>query len=108
MTGYNDAHGDTQAVKLNLANNADLYRDYMKAVSLAEWDTTTSRWLHIDRAADAVRAQVAHLAAQPRRPETGEIHDAHLDDVDYTELVALELNARNLDAGRPADAGLPH
>lgn len=41
-------------------------------------------------------------------PKNLPVKDKAPGDVDYTELVTLELNARNLDAGRPADAGLPN
>ncbi len=107
MTGYNQAHGDTRAVRLDLTNDQEFYTEFMRCVGIAQWDGDEGRWRDIDKAAEELSVYVAFLqTTSAREGRNGEIMDADLQSVDYRELITLELYDRNLEAGRPGDTGL--
>lgn len=107
MTGYNKAHGDTHAVRLDLSNDQEYYTEFMRCVAIAQWDDEAGRWSDIDRAAEELSVYVAFLQTTST-PEgrNGEIMDADLKTVDYRELITSELAEHNLEAGRPRESGL--
>ncbi len=106
MTGYNQAHGDTEAVRLDLCNDQQLYAGYTRCVEIANWDGPASRWVDVDAAQAALRDFVQAVQAGPREPVAAEIKDADLAAVDFMDLIRRELTQRNLDAGREGGAGL--
>lgn len=111
MTGYNNAHGHTAAVRLNLTNNEPLYRQFQQRVALATWGDDEREWTGVDRAAQQLKQYVEEIQTLGRatdpRGDLGEISDAALEDVDWHDLIVTELSQRNLDDGREASAGLP-
>ncbi len=104
MTGYNTAHGDTAAVRLDLLNYLELYTEYRRCVDRAVWSEDSRRWEGVDDAAAALRAHVSSV--QAGGGEYAEIIDADLTGVDFRGLICRELAERNLEAGRDEGEGL--
>jgi hypothetical protein len=106
MTGYNKAHGDTHAVRMNLDNEEYAYRTYTRLIDRAAWwDDDDSTWNGIDRAARELREFVETELAGSDSPQFGEIRDANLAGVRWDGIVIDYLSQTNLDEGRTADAG---
>lgn len=105
MTGYNEAHGDTAAVKLILDNTRE-YRDTVieRIDSFVRW--TGSTWVGVPRAAESIRYYTQTIAGKADAAD--EIRDADLSAVNWTAIVSDDLAERNLEAGRDALAGLTH
>ena len=106
MTGYNDAHGHTDAVLLNLDNDREALEHYTALIT----DTCSfdgQRWSGIDDAAAKLREYVISLktaaGADNRFPE---IAGATLADVSWVALVHGVLAEANVQAGRPGASGL--
>ncbi|QNJ57165.1 hypothetical protein L3Y21_gp101 [Gordonia phage Rabbitrun] len=108
MTGYNIAHGDTSAVRLDLMNDHGTYLETMRIVRVAWWDDDDNTWNDIDKAASQLRDYVAEIQARADQdlPEFGEIRDADLSGVDFRELITDELEELNIQDGRERTAGL--
>jgi hypothetical protein len=106
MTGYNMAHGDTNAVQLDLNNDEFAYRGYMAIIRrIVWWDDNDGTWNDIDKAANAVRAFAGELTGDDNGAY-GEIRDADFDAVNWQEIVTDVLQEENLQEGRERDAGL--
>ncbi len=102
MSGYNAAHGDTEAVRLSLDNERELSERYRAIIdNHVRWDGQS--WNGIAKAAAGL-----HTYVKTVRTRTPEIADADLDAVQWTSIVALQIQEANLEAGRGADAGLTH
>lgn len=108
MTGYNAAHGDTAAVQLDLNNDYGLYTSYMGIISRVCWfDDDDNTWNDVRKAAGEVREFVTELRANSAREgHTGEIFDADLESVNWTEIVTDVLAEKNLEDGRNSTVGL--
>lgn len=108
MTGYNIAHGDTNAVYLNLANSMELDGKMKEIVSSAFYEN--GEWYAVDTAADKLKAYVQELqalgTALDKPGNLGEIVDADLNAVDWIGLVLRELIQINLDEDRDDEAGM--
>ena len=107
MTGYNVAHGDTNAVQMNLNNDQGLYSAYMGIIDNATWwDEDDNTWNDVDKAAAELKEFVTEVRANtPPGGQVGEIHDADLDSVDWEEIVTDVLTEENLAEGRNAEDG---
>lgn len=106
MTGYNVAHGDTAAVRLDLDNDYDAYKTYMGIIERTAWfDEEDSTWNDVEKAADRVKAYVSELGGGDEGAY-GEIRDADLNSVDWVEIVTDVLQETNLQDKRDRLAGL--
>ncbi|QGH75857.1 hypothetical protein L3Y25_gp107 [Gordonia phage Syleon] len=112
MTGYNQAHGDTNGVRMNLANEQGAYDEYMRAVRVAWWDEDDNTWNDIDKAVAKLKSYTESLQVYARGlgddggSEWSEIRDADLSSVDFAELITEELEELNVQEGRDRLAGL--
>ncbi|UDL15351.1 hypothetical protein SEA_KUDEFRE_135 [Gordonia phage Kudefre] len=111
MTGYNQAHGDTNGVRMNLANEQGAYSKYMGAVSIAWWDEDDNTWNDVDKAAARLKQDTTELQEYARAlgddgAAWSEIRDADLSSVDFVELITEELEELNVQEGRDRLAGL--
>ncbi|WP_305781415.1 hypothetical protein [Nocardia nova] len=106
MTGYNVAHGDTAAVRLDLDNDYGAYNYYTAIIErVCWWDDEDNTWNDVDKAADQIHEFVTEIRTGERKPEFGEIFDADLDAVNWREIVTDNLRETNLQEGRDAEAG---
>lgn len=102
MSGYNAAHGDTEAVRLSLDNERELSDRYQAIIANhVRWDG--QHWNGIAKAAAGLRTYVETV-----RNRTPEIADSDLDSVQWTSIVALRIQEANLEAGRGVSDGLTH
>ncbi|OHU47376.1 hypothetical protein BKG82_27595 [Mycobacteroides chelonae] len=100
MSGYNEAHGDTAAVALAIANDREASEHFQSVLDKhTRWDG--KQWQGISPAAAELEA-----SAKPWQGRIGEIKDADFTKVSWTEIVASELQERNIEAGRNQYAGL--
>ena len=109
MTGYNIAHGDTAAVKLDLDNNREAREQVIGRINhWVKWNG--SAWIGVPRAADSLLALAQQLArkVETDRNSYAEIRDADLSTVDWISIVGDDLAERNIEAGRDDLAGLTH
>lgn len=107
MTGYNVAHGDTEAVQLDLNNDEFAYREYMHIINRTCWfDEEDNTWNSVQEAANRVELFVREIQSGKRIPEFGEIFDADLSTVDFRLIVAEVLAEENIQEKRPSTLGL--
>ncbi|AXQ64487.1 hypothetical protein L3Y19_gp096 [Gordonia phage Neville] len=106
MTGYNMAHGDTDGVQMNLANDQGTYTELMRCVRIAWWDDDDNTWNDVDRAATELREFVTALQPNAMAFHLTEIRDADLATVDFREIITDELEELNIQDGRERTAGL--
>lgn len=106
MTGYSDAHGDTQAVKLAIDNRRE-YSDYFRSVIMSQVEWRNNTWHGAYDAAQGLEYVMQSKAREPDAPD--ELKDANLyGGVNFDEIVSLELQERNVEAGRDQYAELTH
>ncbi|SIH35594.1 Uncharacterised protein [Mycobacteroides abscessus subsp. abscessus] len=85
MSGYNAAHGDTEAVRLSLDNERELSERYRAIIdNHVRWGGQS--WNGIAKAAAGL-----HTYVKTVRTRTPEIADADLDAVQWTSIVALQI-----------------
>lgn len=109
MTGYNVAHGDTAAVKLDLDNNREARERVVELINhWCKW--TGTEWTGVPSAAGAVKYLAQRLARKIEndRESYAEIRDADLSAVNWTSIVSDDLVEKNIEAGREDFAGLGH
>lgn len=103
MTGYNIAHGDTEAVRLDLMNIREARETMLDIITgAAHWDG--ERWVGVESAAQKLRHYVDTL--DTKREGFDEIRDADLDNVDWDGIVISDLREINAEAGRGFDDGI--
>lgn len=100
MTGYNEAHGDTAAVAMAIANDRQASEHFQSLLAeRTHWDG--QQWQGISTAAAELE-----ISARSWKSRIGEIKDADFAKVSWTEIVSSELQERNVEAGRGQYAGL--
>lgn len=100
MSGYNEAHGDTAAAAMAIANDREANERFQSLLDEhARWDG--KQWQGISRAAAELEA-----SARSWQGRIDEIKDADFTKVSWAEIVSSELEDRNIEAGRNQYAGL--
>lgn len=105
MSGYRDAHGDTETVRLVVMNTYETYQEVVRIVTcITWWDDDDNTWNDIDKAAREYRAMVEGL--DPGADGFTDLQGVDYDDVDFAQLIRDELYDANLQEGRDGLAGL--
>jgi hypothetical protein len=104
MTGYRKAHGDLAAIDLDISNDYGAYKESQRIFDVAWWDDDDNTWNDVTKSAKLLRQFVSELDTS--QPEFGDIAGIDFAGVNWEALVIAELQERNLQDGRPMDAGL--
>jgi hypothetical protein len=104
MTGYRKAHGDYAAICLDVNNDYHAYTAAQLIIDVAWYDDDDNTWNDIDEAAALLHDFVSTLDTS--LPKFSDIAGADLASIDWRAMVVEEIQERNLQDGRPRNAGL--